>query len=146
MARKKTAAPKHIEPEDENRDAEQERLEATAPDKPMSKASAIRAALAEGHDSPGAGTAFIKKRFGIEIAKQHFSAAKSQMKSREDAKKGSPGTAAAKTKPQPVEGHLAPPEQPAGQDGNLLDALEQMKPLIAQYGVDGVKRMVDLLG
>ena len=52
----------------------------------------------------------------------------------------------AATKPQPVEDYQTPPEQPAGRDGNLLDALEQMKPLIAQYGPDHVKRMVDLLG
>ena len=77
----------------------------------------------------------------------HFSATKSKLKSAEDTKKSAPKSAPkAATKPRPVEDYQTPPEQPAGRDGNLLDALDQMKPLIAQYGPDQVKRMVDLLG
>ena len=113
----------------------------------MSKTDAIRAAMAEGIESPGDGVDFIRKRFGLEMSKQHFSATKSKLKSAEDTKKSAPQAAPkAATKPQPVGDYQTPPEQPAGRDGNLLDALEQMKPLIAQYGPDQVKRMVDLLG
>jgi hypothetical protein len=34
---------------------------------------------------------------------------------------------------------------PAG-ERDLLDVMESMKPLIAQYGAERVKRIVDLLG
>src|SRR4051812_31526606 len=113
----------------------------------MSKTDAIRAAMAEGIESPGDGVDFIRKRFGLEMSKQHFSATKSKLKSAEDTKKSVPKAAPkAVTTPQPVGDYQMPPEQPAGRDRNLLDALEQMKPLIAQYGPDHVKRMVDLLG
>jgi hypothetical protein len=61
------------------------------------------------------------------------------------ARKSAPKSATQR-KPGPIEDYQSPPEQPAGRDGNLLEALEQMKPLIAQYGPDHVKRMVDLLG
>ncbi len=99
--------------------------------------------MAEGIESPGDGVDFIRKRFGLEMSKGHFSATKSKLKTTEGTKKAAPKAA---TKTQPVGDYQTPPEQPAGRDGNLLDALEQMKPLIARYGPDHVKRMVDLLG
>jgi hypothetical protein len=49
----------------------------------MSKTNAIRAAMAEGIESPGDGVDFIRKRFGFEMSKQHFSATKSKLKSSE---------------------------------------------------------------
>ena len=108
--------------------------------------------MAQGIESPGDGVNFIRKRFGLEMSKQHFSATKSKLKSAEAAgaskgvaRKSAP-TGASKRKPEPVGDYQPPPEPPAGRDANLLDALEQMKPLIAQYGPDHVKRMVDLLG
>ena len=160
MARKKsTPGPQHVEPEDETQDNEAtqgggQEGHGFAPgsSRKMSKTDAIRAAIAEGIESPGDGVDFIRRRFGIEMSKGHFSATKSKLKSAEaagaskgGARKSAP-TAASKRKPEPVGDYQTPPEQPAGRDGNLLDALEQMKPLIAQYGPDHVKRMVDLLG
>ena len=47
----------------------------------VSKADAARAALKEGIEGPQEAVAFIRKRFGIEMAPQHFSAVKSQIKS-----------------------------------------------------------------
>ncbi len=160
MARKKNSpGPQHVELEADTQDNEetqgggQERHGfAFGPSRKMSKTDAIRAAVAEGIESPGDGVDFIRTRFGIEMSKGHFSATKSKLKSAEaagaskgGARKSAP-TGASKRKPEPVEDYQTPPEQPAGRDGNLLDALEQMKPLIAQYGPDHVKRMVDLLG
>ena len=160
MARKKsTPGPQHAEPEDKNQDIEgtqgggQEGYGfAPRSSRKMSKTDAIRAAVAEGIESPGDGVDFIRSRFGLEMSRQHFSATKSKLRSmvavgasKGGARKSAP-TTAAKRKPEPVEDYQTPPEQPAGRDGNLLDALEQMKPLIAQYGPDHVKRMVDLLG
>ncbi len=155
MARtKSTAASQQRESDPENREAGRQAMEDGEPDtsRKMSKTDAIRAAVAEGHESPGDGVDFIRTRFGIEMSKGHFSATKSKLKSAESvgastsgARKSAPA-AASKRKPEPVGDYQTPPEQPAGREGNLLDALEQMKPLIAQYGPDHVKRMVDLLG
>jgi len=39
-----------------------------------------------------------------------------------------------------------PPKVVPTGDGDLLDALATMKPLIAHYGAEKVKKMVDLLG
>ncbi len=149
MARNKsTTSPQHSEYED--RDFESQAMEATGPDTPrkMSKTDAIRAAVAGGHESPGDGVDFIKKQFGLEMSKQHFSATKSKLKATggNRYKKAGKSPVTAKKRAVPVEDYLAPPQQPAGRDGNLLDALEAIKPLIAQHGAESVKRMVDLLG
>jgi hypothetical protein len=150
MARtKSTAASQQRESEYDNQEAGRQAMEDSEPDTPrkMSKTDAIRAAVAEGHESPADGVDFIKRRFGIELSKQHFSATKSKLKttgagqSKEATRVAAPSKKAAR-----VEGYLAPPEQPAGGEGNLLDALEAIKPLIAQHGAESVKRMVDLLG
>jgi len=150
MARKKTTpGPQQVQSDDGSQDIDPQSQIATKPgsSRKMSKTDAIRAAMAEGIESPGDGVDFIRKRFGLEMSKGHFSATKSKLKSAEDTKQSAPQAAPkAATKPQPVGDYQTPPEQPAGRDGNLLDALEQMKPLIAQYGPDHVKRMVDLLG
>lgn len=150
----KKAAPRHVEPEDISQDfEEQEAVEAQEPDdaggKGMSKTEAIRRALAAGHEGPQEGTAYIRREFGIEIAPQHFSATKSQLKSREAAKKGKPGRKPKAAAPsQGVEGYLAPPprQAPAGGQQDLLAAMEAMKPLVDSLGKDQVKRIVDLLG
>ena len=160
MARKKISpGPQHVELEAETRDnaatqggGQEGHGFAPGSSRKMSKTDAIRAAIAEGIESPGGGVDFIRSRFGIEMSKGHFSATKSKLKSAEaagaskDVARKSTPKSATKRKPEPVEDYQTPPEQPAGRDGNLLDALEQMKPLIAQYGPDHVKRMVDLLG
>ncbi len=157
MARKKsTPGQQQIEPEDKNQEVEATQGGgqgghgfAPGSSRKMSKTDAIRAAIAEGIESPSDGVDFIRTRFGIEMSKGHFSATKSKLKAMESAKKAAPRAApksATKRKTEPAGDYQTPPEQPAGRDGNLLDALEQMKPLIAQYGPDHVKRMVDLLG
>jgi hypothetical protein len=114
------------------------------PAKAVSKAQAARAAIDEGYESPLQAVAWIKTRFGIDMAPQHFSAVKSQTKQKQTAaqpdEKGEP-------KPKPADGYLAPPPKilPTG-EGDLIDVLEKIKPLIAQYGPDKIKRLVDLLG
>ncbi len=149
MARNKsTAASQQRGIEDQN--PESQDMGATVLDTPrkMSKTDAIRAAIAEGHESPGAGVDFIRNRFGFEMSRQHFSATKSKLKTSGSSLSGkvSQASAPGKKRAVPLDGYLAPPEQPAGKDGDLLDALEVIKPLIAQHGAESVKRMVDLLG
>lgn len=151
MAKKKSA-PKHVEPENESQDVEeQEAVEAREPEsggKGMTKTEAIRRALAAGHEGPQEGTAYIRREFGIEIAPQHFSATKSQLKSREASKKVKPGRKPKAASSQGVEGYLAPPPKaaPAGEQTDLLAAMEAMKPLVEALGADKVHRIVDLLG
>jgi hypothetical protein len=80
-----------------------------------------------------------------------WSSYKAQQKARDakssDAPKGKPGRKPKAAPSQAVEGYLAPPPKsvPAGGD-DLIESLETLKPLIAQYGADKVKRLVDLLG
>jgi hypothetical protein len=144
MARKKTAAPKLVEPEDES----QEEPETSG--KGMSKAEAIRRMLAEGVENPTEASSLIKSRFGIDVTPQHFSATKSQIKSREGSKKpkGKPGRKPKAAASHAVEGYLAPPPKQTPETGqpDLLEAMEAMKPLVASLGGDKVKRIVDLLG
>jgi hypothetical protein len=45
-----------------------------------------------------------------------------------------------------LEGYLAPPKIDAKGDGDLIEALEAMKPLVASLGKAQVHRLVDLLG
>ena len=111
-------------------------------------ADAARAALAEGIEGLREAVTFIKTRFGIDMNPQHFSATKSLIKKKEresqaTAKKASP----AKKRAPAIEGHLAPsPASAASGEFDLLDVMESMKPLIARYGAERVKRIVDLLG
>jgi hypothetical protein len=157
MARPKAkAAPRLVEPEDESQDPEdRQRLEAEEPEtsgRRMSKTDAIRAAMAEGIESPGDGVDFIRKRFGLEMSKGHFSATKSKLKSSEGqgGKKAAPAKAApkaaAKSRPEHVAERQRATARPASGEGNLLDLMEQMKPMVDEHGVDTLKRIVDLLG
>ena len=155
MARKKTAAPQQIEPEDENQDAketkggsQEEYGFASDASRRKSKTDAIRAAVAEGIESPGDGVDFIRNRFGLEMSKGHFSATKSKLKSADaqGAKRSTATKAAAERRPEPVEDDPRPPEPPAGREGDLLDALEAMKPLVASLGKEQAHRIIELLG
>jgi hypothetical protein len=148
MARKMTKAAKHVDPEDESQEVPeaQPRPSAEPRETAVSKGEAARAALAEGVESPTEAAEFIKKKFGIEMSPQHFSSIKFQLKQRGgQAPTGKRGRR--RKSAQPVESYLAPPPKlPAPGGGDVLDSLEVLKPLIAEYGADRVKRMVDLLG
>lgn len=111
----------------------------------VTKTEAVRQALAEGLDSPGDIAAFAKAKYGLEIPKPQVSAYKAQAK-----KKAADGSSNGKPGRKPkasVEDYLAPPPKlaPTG-DGDLLDALEAMKPLVANLGKERVHRLVELLG
>jgi hypothetical protein len=98
----------------------------------ISESEAVRRALADGVDQPADGVAYFKDRFGLEMVPQHFGAVKSAHLK----KHGIPtvNTRFQKTEPSAT-GEAAP-----------IDTLEMLKPLIALYGADKVKRLVDLLG
>lgn len=143
MGRPRTA--KHPKAEQVAPPEPEEHAEPPAGGMAVSKSAAAREAIAQGIDSPDDAVAFIKQRFGIEMSKPHFSAVKSQLKKREAggeaAPKGRPGR-----KPKAaIEGYLAPPKVVPTGEGDLLEALEAMKPLVASLGAEKVKRIVDLL-
>lgn len=96
----------------------------------MSSTDAIRAALAEGAESPDDGTDFIRKRFGIEISKSHFSATKSQIKKKDAAAapKGKRAPKAEKTPEQ--EPARIPAAQPADTGAEMIGDLEAVKSLV----------------
>ena len=144
MARVRTAkGPNPAEPENMSLE---ETTRAGFP--PVTKSAAARAAIDEGYELPREAAAYIKKTFGIDMSPQHFSAVKSQVKKREAdgtpmGKRGRKPKAAS----QAVDGYMAPPpKRRSDGEGDLIDSLETLKPLIAQYGADTVKRLVDLLG
>lgn len=146
---KKAAAPKHVEPEDQS----QEELEATPPES-VSKVEAVRRAVAAGVETPAQGADYVMKHFGIEMDNKTFSLNRSQAKSRAaklgGATKGKPGR-----KPKVVaerggsivdNGFVAQPAKPrANGEGDLLETLEALKPLIASQGAARLKRLVDLI-
>jgi hypothetical protein len=156
MARARTARQAQpVEPEDESQEQPEEEApernepKAAAKAEIVSKADATRAALKEGIEGPQEAVAFIRKRFGIEMAPQHFSAVKSQIKKREGsgAPKGKPGRKPKSAAKQAAESYLAPPpKQRSSGEADLIESLEPLKPLITQYGPDKIKRLVDLLG
>lgn len=116
--------------------------ETTAPSEggAISNAQAVRNALAEGHDDINSIDEFVRTEYGKEIPRQQISAYKSQTrrKAGEAPRRGRRPRAA-------VEGYLAPPRiSPAG-EGDLIDALRALKPLVAKVGVENVKKLAELL-
>lgn len=144
----KKAASKHVEPEYEPQGTSESELQ-TSPRGTVSKAEAVRAAIDAGMKSPTDGIAYAMKHFGIAVTKPHFSAIKSNYKKTGGVKapKGKPGRKPKAAVSHSVEGYLAPPpKQRSGGEGDLLETLETLKPLIASHGADKLKRLVDLLG
>jgi hypothetical protein len=130
----KKAAPKH---------AEAEAIPDPAP--AVSKADAVRQALAAGMESPGDGVGFIKSNYGIDMTSQMFSSYKAQEKARQAKKadgepKGKPGR---KPKAAPVEGIFTPPK---AAKGSVIDDLSAIKTLVAKLGVAEVKKIAELFG
>ena len=146
MAKKSTlATSKSGSPADDSQ--KKAETDGSAVTKVMSKSDAARAAIKHGIENPTEASEFILKKFGIEISPSHFSAVKSLDKKATGpapATKGKPGRKP-KVAKKPVEGYLAPPPKQTDK-GDLLDAIEAMKPLVASLGADKVKRIVDLLG
>lgn len=110
---------------------------AKAAAKDMSKADAVRAALAAGYDKPKEGVAYIKEKFGMEVTTGTFSVTKSQ-----DAKKaGGEGEGDGKKTPTPP--------APTGHDsmgGSPAALLRQVKELADRHGGDEIREILAILG
>jgi hypothetical protein len=105
----------------------------------INKSEAVRRALADGVVQPIEGVAYIKSHFGIEIGPQHFSAVKSNTMKRL-------GTSTVNTRFQPKSAKTAARTTTVNGESDLIESLETLKPLVAQFGVEKVRRLVDLLG
>ncbi len=146
MARKVPKAPVSEIPdedvlEEETEDDTEETPTTRGWSRGMSKAAAARAALAEGYYVPKQASAYIKHKTGIDISPQQFSAEKSRIKLRSNgATTFGPGGFL------PFHGQSGGQRAGLSGDADMLEVMELIKPLIDQFGVDKVKRMVDLLG
>ncbi|MBN9518062.1 hypothetical protein J0H58_06015 [bacterium] len=99
----------------------------------MSKADAVRAALAEGKSKPQVACEWIKEKFGIDITPQHFSSYKSS----EAKKEGGASTGGRKSEKEAGfvgNGFVA--------GGNPVDLARQVKQLVDKFGAQNVQDMV----
>jgi hypothetical protein len=97
-----------------------------------------------GHDSPEEGVSYIKRTFGIDMDRQHFSAVKSQMKKKAEAgaaPKGKPGR-----KPSVAQfDKVVKTIQPAVSSSVISD-LAAVKALVEKLGVNEVIEIAKLFG
>lgn len=105
----------------------------------MTKADAVRAAVAEGKLKPQDGCAWIKEKFGIDITPQHFSSYKSS----EAKKTGAPGRRG--RKPREAAAVVATPNGAPVATGGAVDLAKQLKGLVTRYGADEVSGMLAVL-
>ncbi|HEX4610530.1 MAG TPA: hypothetical protein VH092_20240 [Urbifossiella sp.] len=130
-------------------DTEAEPTAEAAPTEKITKADAVRAALAEGIDTPDEGIAFILKRYGIEMGKPMWSSYRSQEKARQ-AKKAGGGTPARRSRAPKAEAAPAPAPAASSPSRNgsigVAGSVETIKSLVEQYGVDEVVSLARLFG
>lgn len=112
--------------------------EAEAAPGPVSKAQAVRDALAEGIEGLGEIEEFLRSRYGLEMSRPMISSYKSQAQARRSKVAKGPREAAGVRKPRKSSGDAA--------EADLIEALEALKPLVAAVGAEKVKRLADLLG
>ena len=117
-----------------------------APKEAVSKADAVRAALAEGIDSPDEGVAFIQERFGIEMGKPMWSSYKSQEKTRQAKADGGdrPRVGRPPLHQQSADGPTAAP--PQSNAPNVAQSIESIKDLVDTLGVEQVVAIAKLFG
>lgn len=97
----------------------------------VSKADAVRAALAAGMDKPQEGVAYIKGQFGLDLSTQMFSSYKSQEAKRagQGRRRGRPARVIAGNGKSETNGH-----GPAG----LATQIQAIKTLVDKLGADQV--------
>lgn len=106
----------------------------------ISNAQAVRNAMAEGLDDIDSIDAYLRDNYGKDVPRQQISAYKSQTRRKAGeatTRRGRPPRAA-------VEGYLAPPTR-SKNDGDLIETLQALKPLVAKVGVENVKKLAELL-
>lgn len=107
----------------------------------ISNAQAVRNALARGLNVIDDIDEFVRTEYDKVIPRQQISAYKSQTLKRS----GLPPARRGRRPKAAVEGYLAPPPASPRGDGDLIDALRALKPLVAKVGVENVKKLAELL-
>jgi hypothetical protein len=110
------------------------------PAKTISKAEAVRQALAEGLDGLDDIAEFVRARHGHEIPKPQISAYKAQTKAKAA---GVPTTVASMKPNSPVQQAA---KHGGGGETDLIAAMEAIKPYVKEHGPERLKRIIDLLG
>jgi hypothetical protein len=106
----------------------------------VSKAAAVRAALADGLDGLDDIAAYVKAKHGHDIPKPQISAYKTQEKAK--SRKGEhPVPKAAK----PKSAVLPAVKHGGGGETDLITAMEAIKPYVKEHGAERLKRIIDLL-
>lgn len=107
-----------------------------APVAKISKANAVRAAVAEGMTTPEDGVAYIKTKFGMDVTKLMWSSYRAQDKARQK-KKAADGEAAPAPKPRAVASSNGKASSPA-------ELAREVKALVEKFGATAVKEMTDV--
>ena len=107
----------------------------------ISNAQAVRNALARGLNDISDIDEFVRVEYDKDIPRQQISAYKSQTLK----KAGEPPARRGRRPKAAVGGYLAPPPVVPRGDGDLIDALQALKPLVAKVGVENVKKLAELL-
>jgi hypothetical protein len=115
--------------------------EPAAPEPAISKAAAVRAALADGLDGLDDIAAYVKAKHGHDIPKPQISAYKAQEKAK--GRKADEPVPKSR-KPQPAV--LPATKHGGGGETDLITAMEAIKPFVKEHGVERLKRIIDLLG
>ncbi|HYH66062.1 MAG TPA: hypothetical protein VD866_15315 [Urbifossiella sp.] len=121
--------------------------ETAAPTEKVNKAAAVRAALAEGVDTPDEGIAFIKARYGIEMGKPMWSSYRSQEKARQ-AKRAGGGSTRRGRAPRVASAVPDAASAPAPSNGSIgvAGSVQAIKSLCDQLGANQVVAIAQLFG
>ena len=111
------------------------------PAKTVSKAEAVRQALAAGLDGLDDIAKFVKAKHGHEIPKPQISAYKAQSKAKAAA---AALNSVAEMKPKSTVQQAA--KHGGGGETDLITAMEAIKPYVIEHGAERLKRIIDLLG
>jgi hypothetical protein len=114
--------------------------EPVAPEPAISKAAAVRAALADGLDGLDDIAAYVKTKHGHDIPKPQISAYKTQEKAKvRKSQEPVPKSAKPKSAALPTAKHGG------GAETDLITAMEAIKPYVKEHGAERLKRIIDLL-
>jgi hypothetical protein len=111
------------------------------PAKTVSKAEAVRQALAAGLDGLDDIAKFVKAKHGHDIPKPQISAYKAQTKAKAAA---AALNSDADLKPNSAVQQAA--KHGGGGETDLITAMEAIKPYVIEHGAERMKRIIDLLG
>lgn len=103
------------------------------PEGTVTKAEAVRTALADGFETPAEGVAYIRDKFGLDVPNQMFSSYKAAAKKKDAG--GSKGVRVGR-----------PGRNGKPSDAAVLEVAGQVKTLVDKHGYPTVRACLDLFG